>query len=46
MNNLSNEMLEKTTGGEISIGGISAIVGAVIFVIGVIDGIVNPKKCG
>lgn len=46
MNNLSNEKLEKTTGGEIDIIGVSAIVAGVIFIVGVIEGIVNPKKCG
>jgi len=46
MNNLSNERLEKTVGGEINVVGVAAIVAGVIFVIGVIEGIVNPKKCG
>ena len=46
MNNLSREQLEKTTGGEINVFGVSAIVAGVIFIVGVIEGIVNPKKCG
>ena len=45
MNNLSNEKLEKTRGGEIDVVGVSAIIAGAIFVIGVIEGIVNPKKC-
>jgi hypothetical protein len=47
MNNLSNEALEKTTGG----GGIGflggmAITAGIVFIVGVIEGFVNPKKCG
>jgi hypothetical protein len=46
MNSLSNEALEKTRGGEFTFASVAAIVTGVIFVIGVIEGIVNPKKCG
>ncbi len=46
MNNLSEEVLEKTTGGEISVIGAVGIVAGIIFLVGVIEGIVNPKKCG
>jgi hypothetical protein len=46
MNSLSNERLEKTIGGEVNAIGVAAIVAGVVFVIGVIEGIVNPKKCG
>ena len=46
MSSLTEEALEKTKGGEITFAGIAAIVTGVIFVIGVIEGIVNPKRCG
>lgn len=46
MNSLNEEALEKTKGGDLTFAGIAAIVTGVIFVIGVIEGIVNPKKCG
>ena len=46
MKGLSNEALENTKGGEITFGAVAAIVTGVIFVIGVIEGIVNPKRCG
>jgi hypothetical protein len=46
MNNLSNETLEKTKGGDIGFLGGVAIVAGIVFVVGVIEGFVNPKKCG
>jgi len=46
MNNLSNETLEKTKGGDIGFLGGIAIVAGIVFVVGVIEGFVNPKKCG
>ena len=46
LNNLTNEKLEKTTGGEITFLGGVAIVTGIVFLVGVIEGFVNPKKCG
>lgn len=43
---LNNEEMLKVTGGGISSKVIWGIVGsAIIFIAGLIDGIVNPKKC-
>lgn len=44
MNNISKENLEKLEGG-VSIWLGVAIVAAVIFVVGVVDGYVRPLKC-
>ena len=46
MNNLTNDALEKTEGGGISFLGAVAITAGIVFICGVIDGFVNPKKCG
>ena len=46
MKNLNNEeLLEVTGGGVISKFAWGIIGGAVVFLIGVIDGLVSPKKC-
>lgn len=45
MKKLDNEELKETTGG-ISFWGVAGIITAVIFIIGVIDGIARPVKCG
>ena len=45
MNILSKKELNEIQGGAIHWGVIGAIAGAVTFIIGVIDGIVNPLKC-
>jgi len=47
MNNLNEEALEKTDGGGgISFLGAMGIIAGIVFVVGVIEGFVNPKKCG
>ena len=46
MNSLSNEALEKTKGGDIGFLGGVAITAGIVFLVGVIEGFVNPKKCG
>lgn len=46
MQKLNNEEMLKVKGGGISTRLIWGIIGgAVVFVIGVIDGIISPKKC-
>lgn len=46
MSNLSNEELIVVTGGGISSKLLWGIVGsALVFIIGVIDGLLSPKKC-
>jgi len=45
MNKINNEKLKKVTGGGIN-WGMTAGIGAIAsFIIGVIDGLLNPKKC-
>jgi len=46
LNNLTNEALEKTEGGGISFLGAIGIVSGIVFLVGAIDGFVNPRKCG
>ena len=46
MNDLTNEKLEKINGGEVTFLGVVGIVTAIVFIVGVIDGFVNPRKCG
>lgn len=46
MKNLNNEELLRVSGGGITSKLLWGIVGsALVFIIGVIDGIVSPKKC-
>lgn len=45
MKNISNEELSKIRGGGINWGLMAGIGAVASFIIGVIDGIVNPKKC-
>ena len=46
MNNLSNEELIGINGGGISTKLILGLIGStLVFLIGVVDGIVSPKKC-
>lgn len=46
MNKLNNDELMKVTGGGIFSKAVWGIIGgAVVFFIGVLDGIVSPKKC-
>ncbi len=43
---LNNEEMLAVEGGAVSLKLIAGIIGAAaVFVIGVIDGIINPKKC-
>lgn len=42
---LTKEELINTSGGGVSLGAISLIGAAIVFIIGVIDGFVHPKKC-
>lgn len=42
---MSNEELEKVKGGSITVWTGLLIISAVIFISGVIDGIVNPTEC-
>lgn len=44
MNKLSNKELEHVKGG-IGFFAVSSIISAVIFVVGVLDGIARPIKC-
>lgn len=45
MKELNNEEMLNVKGGAFSLKVAAAIGGAVIFFIGIIDGIVHPKKC-
>ena len=45
MHNLTNNELKQIKGGGISVGAGLLIAAGVVFVIGVIDGLMNPKKC-
>lgn len=42
---LTNKELFETTGGAAKFGAIAAIVGAISFLIGVVDGFLRPFKC-
>ncbi len=46
LNDLTSEKLEKINGGEVTFLGVVGIVTAIVFIVGVIDGFVNPRKCG
>ena len=45
MKKLNDEEMINVKGGAISLKIIGAIGAAVVFVIGVIDGLIHPKKC-
>lgn len=45
MDKLNNEKLKDINGGGISIGAALGIGALAVFIIGVIDGFVNPEKC-
>lgn len=45
MKPIQDETLKQITGGGISVFGVAVIVGLVVFVTGIIDGVVHPKKC-
>jgi len=45
MERLTNEKMKKVKGGEINWGLISGIGALASFIFGVIDGLMNPKKC-
>ena len=45
INKISKDELQEINGGGISLLGIAGIVAGVVFVVGVIDGYVQPKKC-
>ena len=46
MNDLSIKKLEEIKGGEVSFLTVVGIITAIVFIVGVIDGFVNPNKCG
>jgi len=46
MEELSNQELNEINGGGISFWGVLGIIAAGIFIVGVIDGIARPVKCG
>lgn len=46
MNDLSIKKLEEIKGGEVSFLAVVGIIAAIVFIVGVIDGFVNPNKCG
>lgn len=45
MNKINNEQLKNVKGGGVNWGLMSAIGALSSFLIGVIDGLINPKKC-
>lgn len=45
MENINNEQLKEIRGGGINWGIIASFSAVTSFVIGVIDGLINPKKC-
>ena len=45
MEQINKEELQNIDGGGISLLGVAGIVAAAVFLIGVIDGYVRPKKC-
>ena len=46
MNRISNNELKKIKGGAFGAWALAGLVAACVFITGVINGIVNPKKCG
>ena len=45
MEKINKEELQNIDGGGLSLLGVAGIVAAAVFLIGVIDGYVRPKKC-
>ena len=45
MNRLDNEEMLSIKGGAISLKVVSFIGGAIVFLIGFVDGFINPKRC-
>ena len=45
MKQISKEELENINGGGLSLLGAAGIIAGAVFIIGVIDGYVRPKKC-
>ena len=46
MKNIKTEELENINGGELSMMAIIGIAALVVFLLGIFEGIVNPRKCG
>ena len=45
MNRVTDKELMSINGGGITIGAVVGICAAIVFIVGVIDGFVNPEKC-
>jgi len=46
MNKLNNDEMMNVKGGAFKLGAlVSVIGGAIVFIIGIIDGLINPQKC-
>lgn len=45
MEKISKDELQNINGGGLSLLGVAGIIAGAVFLIGVIDGYVNPKKC-
>ena len=45
MEQISKEELKNIDGGGLSLLGAAGIIAGAVFLIGVIDGYINPKKC-
>ena len=45
MKEIDNQKLKKVNGGGINLGLVGGIGALASFLIGVIDGLINPKKC-
>ena len=45
MEKISKDELQEMNGGGISLLGVAGIIAGAVFIIGVIDGFVRPKKC-
>lgn len=45
MKPIQDDALKQMKGGGISVLGVAVIVGVLVFVSGIIDGMVHPKKC-
>ena len=45
MESIQNEQLKKIRGGAINWGMLAGIGAVLSFLVGVVDGLINPKKC-